>query len=304
MRILVTGARGMLGSALLPRLEPGNQIIGVDFSDFDICDESAVRRSLVESRPDFVYHLAAYVDVDASESSPLRAEAINHLGTRHVARACAEIGAVLLYVSTDYVFDGLQHQPYREDDCPHPISAYGLSKWRGEQHVQALVARHIIVRSAWLYGLGRKNFVATILKLAKEGSDLRVVTDQRGSPTYTGHLASTLAQLSRVEAHGIYHATASGSCSWFEFAQAIVKARGYDQARVIPITTWACQLPARRPVNSVLENHRLVQDGFGALPHWTTGLEQYLAEAPRGDEVGPSESDRRAHPQGSEVTGI
>jgi dTDP-4-dehydrorhamnose reductase len=148
---------------------------------------------VVELWPDFVYHLAAVVDVDASESSPQRAATIKNLGTRQVARACAEIGAVLLYVSTDYVFDGCQHRPHREDDCPHPVSAYGLTKWRGEQDVQALVARHIIVRSAWLYGIRRKSFVAIILKLAKEGSDLRVVTDQRGSPTFAGHLAFTLA---------------------------------------------------------------------------------------------------------------
>jgi dTDP-4-dehydrorhamnose reductase len=291
----------MLGSALAPWVEPGNQVIGVDRQDFDIRDVSAVRKAVVDLRPDFVYHLAAYVDVDSSEAHPQRAEEINNLGTRHVATACAEIGAVLLYVSSDYVFDGHLERPYREDDCPHPLGAYGLSKFRGEQHVQALVTRHFIVRTAWLFGLRRKNFVATVLKLANAGADLRVVSDQRGSPTYAGHLAPVLAQFSRVRTYGIYHVTGSGSCSWFEFAQAIVKAQGYDGARVIPITSQESGRPAPRPANSVLENRRLVQDGWGELPHWTDGLADYLAAARAAGESGASELNRHSHRGGPEV---
>jgi len=304
MRILVTGAKGMLGSVLVPCLEPGNQVTGVDVEDFDICDESAVRKAFVSLRPDFVYHLAAFVDVDGSEANPQQAAEINSLGTRHIATSCAGIRAVLLYVSTDYVFDGRSERPYREDDCPHPLSAYGDSKLRGEQYVQASVARHFIVRTAWLYGLRRKNFVATILKLAKTGGDLRVVSDQRGSPTYASHLAHALAQLSRVKAYGIYHATGSGSCSWFEFAQAIVKAGGYDGVRVIPIATEESARPARRPANSVLENRRLVQNGLGELPHWREGLADYLAAAHQSGEASAWEPSPRAHILGPEVTAI
>ena len=158
MRVLVTGARGMLGSVLLPCLQPEHQVYGVDQKDFDIGEESAVERAFRELRPEFVFHLAAYTDVDGCEANPAKAEQVNSVGTRNVARACAEIGAGLLYVSTDYVFDGRGNRPYREDDAPNPLSVYGLTKLRGERYVQALVARHMIVRSSWLYGPRRQEF--------------------------------------------------------------------------------------------------------------------------------------------------
>jgi dTDP-4-dehydrorhamnose reductase len=287
VRILVTGAKGMLGSALLPCLESQHQVQGVDVEDFDICEEPAVEKAFRELRPEMVFHLAAYTDVDGCELNPPRAEAVNVAGARNVAKACAEIGAALLYVSTDYVFDGCQERPYCEDDCPHPRSAYGRSKLRGEQFVQALVPRHCIVRTSWLYGPRGKNFVATILKLAGERQELHVVSDQRGSPTYTRHLAVKLEQLSRAQACGIYHVTGAGQCSWFEFAQAIVKAGGYNQVRVVPVTSQELGRPARRPANSVLENRRLLQSGLGALPHWTEGLAQYLEEGRRSGELKP-----------------
>ena len=285
MRILVTGVKGMLGSALLPCLEPQHQVRGVDLEHFDICKEPAVEKAFRELRPELVFHLAAYTDVDGCEVNPQKAEEVNVGGTRNVARACAEIGAALLYVSTDYVFDGCQEKPYREEDCPHPRSAYGCSKLRGEQFVEALVARHCIVRTSWLYGPQGKNFVATILKLAREREELQVVSDQRGSPTYTRHLAEKLAQLSQAKAYGIYHVTGAGHCSWFEFAQAVVKAGGYNRVRVAPVATQDLGRPARRPANSVLENRRLLQSGLGALPHWTEGLAQYVEEGRRSGEL-------------------
>jgi len=285
VRILVTGAKGMLGSALLPCLEPQQEVRGVDVEDFDICNESAVAKAFTDMRPESVFHLAAYTDVDGCELNPEKAEAVNVAGTRNVARACAESGAAMLYVSTDYVFDGSQDRPYREDDCPHPRSAYGRSKLRGEQFVQALVARHCMVRTSWLYGPRGKNFVATMLKLAREREDLQVVSDQRGSPTYTRHLAVMLEQLSRAQACGIYHVTGAGQCSWFEFAQAIVNAGGYNQVRVVPITSQKLGRPAPRPANSVLENRRLLESGLGALPHWTEGLAQYIEEGRRSGEL-------------------
>jgi dTDP-4-dehydrorhamnose reductase len=210
-----------------------------------------------------------------------------------VARACAEIGAALLYVSTDYVFDGSQERPYREDDCPHPRSVYGWSKLRGEQFVQALVARHCIVRTSWLFGPRGKNFVATIVKLAGEREQLRVVNDQRGSPTFTRHLATKLAQMAEVKARGIYHVTGTGQCNWFEFAQAIVRAGGYNRVRVAPITTLDLGRPAPRPANSGLENRRLLQSGLGTLPLWTEGLAQYLEEGCRSGELKLMEAESR-----------
>jgi dTDP-4-dehydrorhamnose reductase len=277
----------MLGSALLPCLPPEHTAVGVDLGDFDIRDDAAVEKAFRELRPGFVVHLAAYADVDGCEANPEKAEAINTLGTWNVARSCAEIGALLLYVSTDYVFDGRQASPYREDDCPCPISVYGRTKLRGEQHVQSLVARHFIVRSSWLYGPRGKNFVATILKLAGEREELRVVSDQRGSPTYTRHLASKLGLLLSTDAYGIYHVTGKGECSWFEFAQAIVRLGGYERVRVVPIASQDCGRLAMRPANSVLENGRLTQNNLGALPHWMEGLAQYIEEGRRSGEFGP-----------------
>ncbi len=276
MRVLVTGALGMLGSVLLPSLRAEHEVFGVDLNDFDIVDPIAVARAFRELRPQFVFHLAAMTDVDGCEANPAKAEQANGVGTRNVARACAEIGAGLLYVSTDYVFDGGGKLPYHEDDCPNPLSAYGLTKLRGERFVQALVSKHLIVRSSWLFGPGGKNFVATILRLGKERGELRVVSDQRGSPTYTRHLASKLVELLAARVYGVFHVTGSGACSWFEFAQAIV--HGYPQVRIDPISTQEAARLARRPAFSVLENRRLAESKLAPLPHWTEGLAQYLEE--------------------------
>ena len=284
MRILVTGAQGMLASVLLPALRPRHEVWGVDIGEFDIANEAAVHRGFRDFRPEFVYHLAAMTDVDGCEAKPGLAENVNARGTRNVARACAEIGATLLYVSTDYVFDGRGSRPYNEDDCPNPVSVYGLTKLRGEQHVQACVARHIIARSSWLYGPNGKNFVATILKLAKERAELNVVSDQRGSPTYTRHLAVKLTELMATRALGLFHVTGSGACSWFEFAEAIVRSAGHARVRVQPITTQASGRLARRPAYSILHNRRLELCQLNALPHWSEGLAQYLEEGERDGE--------------------
>jgi dTDP-4-dehydrorhamnose reductase len=288
VRVLVTGAQGMLASALLPLLRPQHEVWGVDIKEFDIGDEVAVYRAFRDFRPEFVYHLAALTDVDGCEANPRLAERVNADGTRNVARACAEIGAAVLYVSTDYVFDGRGSRPYTEDDCPNPISVYGLTKLRGEQYVQANAARHVIARSSWLYGPNGKNFVATILKLAKERGELSVVSDQRGSPTYTRHLANKLVELMASRGFGVFHVTGSGGCSWFEFAEAIVRSGGYPQVRVHPITTQASGRLARRPAYSILQNRRLELSHLTSLPGWTEGLTQYLAEGRGGGEFGPS----------------
>jgi dTDP-4-dehydrorhamnose reductase len=272
-------------------------VCGVDRQDFDITEEPAVERAFRGQRPEFVFHLAALTDVDGCEVNPQRAEQVNALGTRNVARACAEIGAGLVYLSTDYVFDGRGKKPYREDDCPNPISVYGLTKLRGERYVQALVARHMIVRSSWLFGPGGKNFVATILKLARERRNLRVVCDQRGSPTYTRHLALKLAELLATPGYGVFHVTGAGECSWFEFAGAIVQSGGYPQARVVPITTQEAGRLARRPAFSVLENRRLAESKLGALPHWTEGLAQYVEEGRRGGEFGIQATNSQEAPR-------
>jgi dTDP-4-dehydrorhamnose reductase len=294
----------MLANALLPCLGSEHEVVGVDLNDFDISQEAAVRKAFRDLRPDFVYHLAAYTDVDGCEANPRLAAAVNSQGTRNLARSCAEIDAIFLYVSTDYVFDGSSEGPYREDDATNPLSAYGQSKLEGEKHVQSLLKRYFIVRSSWLYGPRGKNFVATIVKIATERDELRVVSDQRGSPTYTHHLALKLAEMLRIEAYGIYHATGAGNCSWFEFAQEIVKLAGLERVRVVPISTHESGRRAPRPANSVLENRRLIEDRLGALPHWKDGLAHYLKEGQRLGEFNLPISDRGEDPLQSEISGI
>jgi dTDP-4-dehydrorhamnose reductase len=273
----------MLGHALAPVLEPDHQVTGLDIGDCDIRDPEAVRNSLRAHRPELVVHLAAYTDVDGCELDWRRAEETNGIGTRNVAQACQELGATMLYMSTDYVFDGKQEQAYSEQAPTNPINAYGRSKLLGEQHLRAILDRHFIVRTSWLFGPKGRNFVSTILELAGQQRQLRVVDDQRGSPTYTRHLASKLAQLLETKQYGIYHITGSGSCSWFEFAQAILELGGFPDAQVVPISSDQCARPARRPANSVLDNRRLSAAHLDLLPHWREGLRSYLQELERDE---------------------
>ena len=284
MRIVVTGATGMLGTALLPCLQGEHDVVGVNSRDFDISQRPAVQMAFRDLRPDFVYHLAAFTNVDGCETNPQKAMGVNAQGTQNVALACADVGAALLYISTDYVFDGSLPRPYREDDTPNPLSVYGQSKLGGESYVQSVVDRHFIVRTSWLYGPGGKNFVATILKIATERDELRVVCDQRGSPTYTLHLALKLAQMLQLNTYGTYHVGGVGNCSWFEFARTILKLGGFPRVRVVPISTEESGRKAPRPHNSVLDNQRLLASHLGGLPPWQEGLEHYLQEGQRSGE--------------------
>ncbi len=279
MRILVTGAKGMLGTALLPVLTRRDHTAwGIDVADCDIRYAGAVSACLRSRPPDLLIHLAAFTNVDACEANPQIAEETNALGTRNLAAACAEVDAAMLYVSTDYVFDGTQEGPYREDDSPRPINVYGRSKCLGEQHVRAILKRSYIVRSSWLYGAGGKNFVTTILRTAHQQKILRVVNDQRGCPTYTRHLSAKIAELIQTESYGTYHITGSGSCSWFEFAQSIVEQWPVARVQVLPITSAESGRAAQRPANSVLENRALGRIHLELLPHWKAALAEYLGE--------------------------
>jgi dTDP-4-dehydrorhamnose reductase len=293
----------MLANALLPCLADRHEVTGVDLNDFDISQEAAVQKAFRDLRPEFIYHLAAYTDVDGCEANPQLATQVNAEGTANLARSCSEVGATMLYVSTDYVFDGSGDRPWREDDSTNPLSAYGRSKLQGEQAVISLLKPHLVVRSSWLFGPKGKNFVSTILKLAADRDELRVVSDQRGSPTYTRHLASKLAEFIDIKSYGIYHVTGSGSCSWFEFTQAILKSSGFNHVRVVPISTHESARRAPRPAFSVLENQRLTESHMGVLPHWTEGLADYLKEGQRLGEFilpGASSGEKALH---SEVTG-
>lgn len=276
MKIIVTGAGGQLGADVV-RLakDKGWQVYGYARNELDVTDLEAARRIVSGVKPDAVIHAAAYTKVDQAETEQDEAYRVNAAGTRNIALAAEEAGARLCYVSTDYVFDGTADQPYREYDQPHPLSVYGKSKLAGEEFVRSLSSKYFIVRTAWVYGEHGQNFVKTMLRLAREQDELRVVHDQIGSPTYTVDLAEFLLELVRTDYYGIYHATNTGSCSWYEFAQAIFAEAGID-VKVDPITTDQFPRPAKRPKYSVLDHMAIRAHGLTDLRHWREALRAYF----------------------------
>jgi dTDP-4-dehydrorhamnose reductase len=257
VRTIVTGAGGMLGQDLV-RLSGGVALVR---AELDVTDRGAVREAV--GPDDLVFNCAAWTDVDGAEEHEDEATRVNGEGARNVAEAAGTV----VYVSTDYVFDGSKGTPYVEGDPPAPLSAYGRSKLAGERATAEANARHFVVRSSWLFGAGGRNFVETMLGL---GPEVRVVDDQVGSPTFTGHLAEALVRLAGTEDHGVHHMAASGSCSWFEFAREIFARTGVD-TRVRPCTSGDFPQPARRPAYSVLGSER-----GHRLPGWREGLDAYL----------------------------
>ena len=269
MKLLVTGAGGMLGSRFA-----GPGVVGLSHSDLDVTDADAVRRSIEDARPDVVINCAAWTDVDGAEADEAGATRLNGYAAGFVAAAAAAVGATVVQPSSDYVFDGSKRTPYVESDAVAPQSAYGRSKLAGEQAVAAANERHFIVRTSWLYGPSGRNFVDTMLGLGRDRDELRVVDDQVGRPTYTGHLAEALAALAGSDAYGIHHVAGGGEpCSWFEFAGAIFEEAGVE-VRLTPCTTEEFPRPAPRPAYSVLDSER--SDSV-RIPEWRSGLSAYLA---------------------------
>jgi dTDP-4-dehydrorhamnose reductase len=275
-RILVTGGSGQLGSELIPRLSKLGTVIGPGRQELDLTSDAAVER-IIACRPTHVVHAAAATDVERCELEPAWAQAVNTDGTRRVAEACKALGAWLLYVSTDYVFDGSKSTPYAEADPPAPLNVYGRSKLAGEAQVQAMGAPWAIVRTAWVYGHVGRSFVTTILQRLHAGAPLSVVTDQVGSPTYAPDLADAIMQLVERDSTGILHLTNSGSCSWFALAQVIAREVGVNPARIAPITAEKLGLQARRPANSVLANTAWKALGLPPLRPWDTALRARVA---------------------------
>lgn len=274
MRILITGADGQLGREL-------QQVLG-DHSlqlatrpDFDLLSPQ-VGEQILAASPEVIIHAAAYTAVDDAEREPERAMAVNANGTERVARAAAKIGARLIYLSTDYVFDGTKSAPYEEADLPNPLNVYGRSKLEGERRALAGCPRTLVVRTSWLYGKHGKNFVLTILKLAAQQPELRVVADQRGCPTHAGDLANAIARLLRMDLRGIIHAAGTGDCTWYEFACTIVGRMGLTTV-VRAITTAEAGRAAPRPAYTVLATRKLARLG-AALPHWREALDRFLQE--------------------------
>jgi len=272
VRILITGAQGQLGMALQPVLS-SHTVLLKDLPAFDLTDLRA-ESDILDVRPDVVIHAAAYTNVDGAEKEPERAAAINVQGTAAVARAAQRTGARLVYISTDYVFNGTKSSPYDEEDAPHPINVYGRTKYEGELSALRNCRNTLVVRTAWLYGHHGQNFVKTIMRVAAEKPRLEVVADQRGCPTHADDLAKALHDLLRTDLTGICHVTNSGDCTWHEFAEAIVQLMGL-QTDVRPITTAQAGRLARRPGYSVL-GHRRFEAQFPPLPHWREALSRFV----------------------------
>ena len=276
MKVLVTGAGGMLAQELLPALEAGGHaIVPLTRAQLDVTDGAAVRLAAISAKPDWICHLAAYTDVDGCESNEARALSVNGDGAGYAAAAAEAVGAGVLAISTDYVFAGDDATPRRETDEVGPLSAYGRTKLAGERAVREANARHAIVRTAWLYGKGGRNFVDTIRTRALAGGPLKVVDDQRGAPTWTRDLAQAIVQLMEFNATGTFHATNEGSCTWHEFAQEICRLSGADVA-VARTSSAELARPARRPAFSVLDTSRLAQAIGRRLPNWQDALARYL----------------------------
>lgn len=276
MKILVTGVKGQLGYDVCKELERrGIEHLGVDREDFDLTDPKATHDYVVNYAPDAVIHCSAWTAVDLAEDQADAVRAVNAGGPRSIAQACKEIGAKMLYISTDYVFPGDGDRFYEVDDPTGPLGMYGITKLEGEQAVQELLDNYFIVRISWVFGINGNNFIRTMLRLAETRQELNVVCDQIGSPTYTADLAPLLCDMIVTDRYGVYHATNEGVCSWAEFAQEIFRVAGKDVV-VHPIPTSEYPTRAVRPLNSRMSKGKLEQMGFSRLPSWQDALQRYI----------------------------
>ncbi|MCX7919879.1 MAG: dTDP-4-dehydrorhamnose reductase [bacterium] len=277
MRILITGAKGMLGTDIYKVLRPHHQVTGIDIQEVDITQPHQIYNYLKPYRFDLIIHTAASTDVDGCEENPGKAFTINGIGTRNMGEYAKQINARFLYISTDYIFDGMKGEPYREDDVPNPINIYGKTKLEGEKYIQQLDIPYYIVRTSWLFGQNGKNFVNTILEKAKRYKSIEVVNDQFGSPTYTLDLAIAIAMLIKTEKYGIYHISNSGICSWYEFACEILKIKGLsNKVKVQPIGSGELTRLAKRPQYSKLDSSKYERITGHTLRSWQEALKEYL----------------------------
>lgn len=280
MRIMVTGATGILGQEVLRVLNNrGHQCLGVSTADFDLLDAAAVRRAVLAYMPEAIVHCAAYTAVDQAESEPEKCIAVNGMGAVHLARAALAADARLLYVSTDYVFDGAGDAPHEVSDHTAPLNVYGLSKLQGEEAVRGMMSKYFILRTSWVFGPGGRNFVSTMRRLGRERTQISVVADQVGAPTYAPDLAQLIADMIVTRRYGIYHAANAGFCSFASLALATLRAEG-SRCSVQPISSADYPSAARRPLNSRLSQSSLDAAGFRRLPSWEDALHRFLADYP------------------------
>ena len=281
MKVLVTGVKGQLGFDVVNELtKRGHEAIGVDIAEMDITDKLSVDTVISSVRPQAVIHCAAWTAVDAAEDNEDKVRAVNATGTKYIAEACRAIGAKLMYISTDYVFDGQGTTPW-QPDCKgyKPLNVYGKTKLEGELAVANTLKEYFIVRIAWVFGVNGKNFIKTMLNVGKTHDTVRVVNDQIGTPTYTYDLARLLVDMIETDKYGYYHATNEGGyISWYDFTREIYRQAGYT-TKVIPVSTQEYGLSkAARPFNSRLDKSKLVENGFRPLPTWQDALARYLKE--------------------------
>lgn len=278
MMVLVTGCRGQLGFDICKQLSNLNiEYRGVDISDFDLTDGRATIAYVQKLRPNVIIHCAAYTAVDRAEEESSQCFSVNEGGTWNLANAAVSVGAKMLYISTDYVFDGTGNQPYSTSEKTNPQNVYGASKLAGEQAVVSQMERFFIVRTSWVFGLHGNNFVQTMLRLFDVRERVSVVCDQIGSPTYTVDLAKIICAMIHTERYGIYHVTNEGFCSWFDLASLTMKLSG-KHCVVEPIQTEQYPTKAIRPKNSRLSKEKLIAEGFELLPTWQDALERYIRE--------------------------
>lgn len=276
MKVLVTGANGQLGYDIVKELQKQNiECYGATRQDFDIVDFEVMEKFITNYMPDAVIHCAAYTAVDKAEDEQGLCQLVNASATENIAEICKKINAKMLYISTDYVFDGTKDGFYEVDDKPNPINVYGKTKLIGEQVVQRILEKYYIVRISWVFGEHGNNFVKTMLRLGRKYKELNVVADQYGSPTYTADLAPLLVDMIQTEKYGIYHATNEEVCTWAEFAEEIFKIAGMD-VKVNYITAAEYPTRAKRPINSRLNKEKLNRNNFSKLRNWDEALKEFL----------------------------
>ncbi len=278
MKILVTGITGQLGFDVVRELKERKfDVIGVSSSEMDITDENKVREVITNILPDAVIHCAAYTAVDKAEEEVEKCMAVNAKGTEYIANICHELDIKMMYFSTDYVFNGEGTQPWSVDDEINPLNLYGNSKYKGEISVKSNLEKYFILRISWVFGINGKNFVKTMINLSKNHSQISVVNDQIGSPTYTRDLAKLVADMIITDKYGFYHVTNEGICSWYDFALEIFKQSNID-VNVIPVDSSEFPTVAKRPKNSRMNKFKLDENGFSRLPKWQDALQRYLKE--------------------------
>lgn len=278
MKVLVTGAKGQLGYDVVNELKKRNhEAIGVGSDKMDITDRDSVEKIFEETKVDAVVHCAAYTSVDAAEDNKGLCMKVNVEGTKNIAKACKKIDAKMIYISTDYVFNGEGEKPWKPEDECAPLNVYGRSKYEGELAVEKYLDKYFIVRIAWVFGINGKNFVKTMLNLGETEDEINVVNDQFGSPTYTYDLARLLVDMLESEKYGKYHATNEGVCTWYEFAKEIFRQAGLDM-KINPVSSNEFPSKAKRPYNSRMSKDKLEKNGFVRLPSWENALKRYLIE--------------------------